>query len=72
MRGDFKYYDVVTRLAGGPAGPTTITHHGEYVPRRWVPPMLGPSLIEAETRKQYTELLTEMERRAAARQAPSK
>ena len=65
IRGDFKSYEFTTRLGGEPAGPITITHHGEYVPLRWVPPIIGPSLIESETRKQYTELIAEMRRREA-------
>jgi hypothetical protein len=64
LRGDFKSYEFTTRLHGEPDGRTTITHHGEYVPLRWVPPVIGPSLIEAETRKQYAELIAEMLRRA--------
>jgi hypothetical protein len=31
----------------------------------WVPPLIGPALIEAETRKQFAEIRTEIVRRAA-------
>jgi hypothetical protein len=66
IRGDFKSYEFTTTLAGEVDGPVVITHHGEYVPTRWVPPVIGPSLIQAETRKQYAELINEMHVRALA------
>jgi len=72
VRGDFKSYEFTTRLHAGANGHTVITHHGEYVPMRWVPPVIGPTLIEEETRKQYTELIAEMQRRAAAPVPPSR
>ena len=72
LRGDFKSYEFKTGLAGNPSGPTTIVHHGEYVPMRWVPPVVGPALIESETRKQYVELITEMVRREAMATASSR
>jgi len=31
----------------------------------WVPPYIGPAVIEAETRKQFGEVRTEMLRRSA-------
>lgn len=65
VRGDFKSYEFTTRLRGDATGPTTIEHHGEYVPNAWVPPVLGPAMIETETRNQYTQLIGEMLRRAA-------
>jgi hypothetical protein len=65
----FKSYEFVTRIVPSGAGATTVVHHGEYEPTTWVPPVIGPALIEAETRKQYTELLAEMLRRQAAKTA---
>ena len=65
VRGDFKSYEFTTGLVGDASGPTTIVHHGEYVPTRWVPPVIGPTLIETETRKQYAELIAEMLKREA-------
>ncbi len=66
IHGDFKSYEFTTRLAvDSSAGAVTITHHGEYVPNIWVPPVVGPALIEAETRKQYGDLITEILRRQA-------
>lgn len=72
ISGDFKSYAFTTRIAGDGAH-TRISHHGEYVPNRWVPPGIGPALIKAETTKQYEELIAEMLRRehaAAATPAP--
>lgn len=48
-------------------GTIHVMHTGKYTPSMWVPPVVGPSLIEAETRKQYGELRGEMLRRAAGR-----
>jgi len=45
-----------------------ISHHGEYVPKRWLPPLVGPAVIESETKKQYGEFVAEIARRSAAAQ----
>lgn len=42
-----------------------IINHGEFIPKVWVPPLIGPAVIEAETRKQFAELRTEIMRRKA-------
>jgi len=71
VRGDFKSYDFTTRVVPEPGGMVTIVHHGEYVPIAWVPPVVGPAMIETETRKQYAELLAEILRRqSGAARAP--
>jgi uncharacterized protein YndB with AHSA1/START domain len=44
-----------------------IVHTGTYTPSMWVPPVIGPALIEMETRKQYGEIRDEIARRAALR-----
>lgn len=62
VTGDFKSYSASTRLFPMTRG-CVIVNHGEYVPNRWVPPLLGPALIEQGTRKQYAELRAEMLRR---------
>ncbi len=59
IRGDFKSYEFSTRILDNGAA-TMIIHHGEYVPNRWVPPGLGPSLIKDQTAKQYAELVAEI------------
>ena len=41
-----------------------IVHTGKYTPKTWVPPLVGPMLIEDETRKQYGEIRDEIMRRS--------
>ena len=49
-----------------------IINSGRYTPKLWVPPVIGPTLIEAETRKHFGELRNEILRRHALRvKAPS-
>jgi hypothetical protein len=71
VSGDLKASEFTTRVVDRGAF-TQITNHGEFIPNIWVPPILGPALIEAETRKQFQELRTEILRRkgqtAAGRQ----
>lgn len=65
VRGDFKSYEFTTQIEK--RGETVvIANHGEYIPTRWVPPVIGPALIESETRKQYGELRDEILRRKRA------
>jgi Polyketide cyclase / dehydrase and lipid transport len=72
IKGDFKSYEFTTRLDDGAPGGIAIVHHGEYVPTTWVPPVIGPAMIESETRKQYTQLIVEILRRQAGEhRAPS-
>jgi carbon monoxide dehydrogenase subunit G len=63
VSGDFKSYTSTTSIAATPSG-TTIRHHGEYVPKSWLPPLVGPAVIESETHKQWREFIAEMGRRA--------
>jgi hypothetical protein len=65
VSGDFKAYASTTSISTVPSG-TRIVHHGEYVPKAWLPPMIGPAVIERETRRQYQEFIAEIERRTAA------
>ena len=44
-----------------------IVHTGKYTPKTWVPPMIGPVLIEDETRKQYGEIRDEIVRRTGGK-----
>jgi hypothetical protein len=71
LRGDFKSYSFSTRLVADAAGSVMIEHHGEYIPKAWIPPVVGPSLIESGTRKQYLEMIAEMKRRQAGDATPS-
>ena len=56
ISGDLKASDFVTRIVeiGGTA--STSCNSGRYTPNMWVPPIIGPALIEAETRKQFGEI----------------
>jgi ribosome-associated toxin RatA of RatAB toxin-antitoxin module len=65
VSGDFKAYASTTSLAPANGG-TQVRHHGEYVPKKWLPPLIGPAVIERETKKQYQEFAAEIERRSAA------
>lgn len=69
VSGDFKAYASTTRIAATPSG-VKISHHGEYVPKSWLPPLIGPAVVESETRKQYREFIAEIERRGLAAKGP--
>jgi len=47
-----------------------IVHTGSYTPDMWVPPGIGPSLIESETRRQYADIRNEILRRAGRTDKP--
>ncbi len=65
VSGDFKSYVSTTRLVDLTHG-VRVVHHGEYVPKAWLPPMVGVAVIESQTRKQFEEFSAEMLRREAA------
>jgi len=60
-------------------GTPHIRNIGRYVPKAWVPPLVGPALIAGETRKQFEDIRSEILRRTvrqaaslpAARESPS-
>jgi hypothetical protein len=62
LRGPFNSYAFTTRIVDG-GDSVVVVNHGEYEPTTWVPPVLGPAMIETETRRQYGELRDEMLRR---------
>ncbi len=65
IRGDMKESVFVTRIVEKDAR-IHIVNVGRYTPNVWVPPLIGPALIEAETQKQFGEIRTEILRRTAA------
>ena len=67
LSGDFKEYASLTSFSPGEHGGVRIHHHGSYVPKSWIPPVIGKAMIESETRRQYEQFLTEVERRAGDR-----
>jgi hypothetical protein len=66
IAGDTMPAEFVTRIEERD-GVTHVTHTGFYTPSMWVPPGIGPALIEAETRKQYGEIRAEILKRAQSR-----
>jgi hypothetical protein len=64
ISGDLKASNFVTRIEEV-AARIHIVNSGTYTPNIWVPPVLGPLLIEEETRKQYGQIRTEILRRSA-------
>lgn len=71
ISGDMKASAFTTRVVDDGAA-IRIINSGRYTPKIWVPPIIGPTLIEAETRRHFGELRTEILRRDALRgKAPS-
>jgi hypothetical protein len=68
ISGDLKASEFTTRLVEVD-GFVHIVNSGRYTPKMWVPPVVGPALIEAETRKQFGEIRTEILRRSERRAA---
>ena len=66
VSGDLKQVDSTTRLAAEGDG-TRITFHSESIPNVWVPPGIGPTLIENETREQFSDLRAEILRRKSGK-----
>lgn len=66
ISGDLKASQFTTRVVAD-GTQVHIINSGRYTPKIWVPPFIGPALIEAETRKQFGEIRTEILRRNALR-----
>ena len=66
VSGDLKSSAFTTRIVEVD-GVVHIANSGRYTPNLWVPPVIGPALIEGETRKQFGEIRAEILRRAARR-----
>ena len=64
VSGDLEASEFTTRVIDHGAS-AEIVNHGEFIPKVWVPPIIGPAVIEAETRKQFQELRAEILRRKA-------
>ncbi|HEX8009357.1 MAG TPA: SRPBCC family protein [Casimicrobiaceae bacterium] len=62
ISGDLKASEFTTRVVDD-GTQVHILNSGRFVPNVWVPPMIGPALIEAETRKQFDEIRAEILRR---------
>jgi hypothetical protein len=63
--GDMQGSSFTTKLV--PRGAQTrIDSRGSFVSNRWIPPIIGTALLEAETRKQFQEFRIEILRRKGA------
>lgn len=62
LGGDFEKMAGSVRLIEEPAG-TRILSHVESIPRFWIPPLIGPLIIESETRDQFRQIVGEILRR---------
>jgi hypothetical protein len=64
ISGTLKSSEFTTRVVDD-GNDVHIFNSGRFVPEVWVPPLIGPAVIEAETRKQFEEIRTEILRRSA-------
>ena len=69
ISGDLKASSFTTRIVDGGDGVVHIINHGHYTPNFWVPPLIGPAVLEGETRIQYGEFRSEILRREKNRVA---
>ncbi len=63
ISGDLKTSEFTTRIVDDGNG-AHIVNSGRYTPKIWVPPLIGPAMIEAETRKHFSEIRAEILRRS--------
>lgn len=68
ISGDLKASAFTTRIVEVD-GLVHVINSGRYTPKVWVPPLIGPALIEEETRKQFGEIRNEILRRSERRAA---
>ena len=68
LGGDFDKMEGELHLVAEPAG-TRIVSHTESIPKFWIPPLIGPIMIEREMRDQFREIIEEILRRAAVKNA---
>jgi hypothetical protein len=63
ISGDLKASEFTTRIVDDGGG-LHIINSGRYTPKIWIPPLIGPAVLEAETRKQFGEIRAEILRRS--------
>jgi len=51
---------------------TRVDNHGVFTSNRWIPPIIGNAVLEAETRKQFQEFRIEILRRKGVTPGPGK
>jgi len=64
ISGDMTGSEITTRVASDGAM-TQVSVRSQFVPTRWIPPLIGPQAIASETRKQWFTLREEILRRRA-------
>ena len=64
ISGDLESSTFTTRVIDVDGTPHII-NIGRYIPKTWVPPLVGPALIGGETRKQFADIRAEILRRSA-------
>ena len=71
ISGDLEASDFTTSVVDHGES-SEIVNHGEFIAKVWVPPIIGPAVIEAATREQFQQFRAEIMRRkmqtAAGRQ----
>jgi hypothetical protein len=63
ISGDLESSTFTTRVVDV-AGVRHIINRGRYVPKAWIPPLIGPAVIEGQTRKQFEDIRSEILRRS--------
>ena len=64
-QGDMQGSSFTTTIVARGTG-TRVDNRGTFLSDRWIPPIIGNMVLEAETRKQFQEFRTEILRRKAA------
>ena len=64
IAGNLKKVDSTTRVTAE-GDVVRVRFHSESIPNVWVPPGIGPALIESETREQFSDVRNEILRRKA-------
>jgi len=65
LSGNMKKYDSDTTIRREADG-SRITYRVESIPDVWIPPLIGPAMVEFETRSRFRQLVEEILRRKAA------
>ena len=64
VSGDMAGSEITTRIANN-GEMTHVSVRSQFIPTRWIPPVIGPQVIASETRKQWFTLREEVLRRRA-------
>ena len=64
ISGTMKKHEGLTQLYPSGSG-TRIVYHAESIATLWLPPLVGPSVVEGDVRKQFQDMAAEISRRKA-------